>query len=69
MIKVRCRLQQIMDERGVKQGVLHRETKLNQMTISKLRNNFCGGIEYRTMEILLDYFSITIDELFEVVEE
>ena len=48
----------LMAERGLKIADLYRDTGISKTTLMQIANNTGKGIQYETLEKLLDYFDI-----------
>jgi len=62
-VPVRCRLKELLDERGLTQMDLVRKLGLSPTTVGKLYNNKSGMIAFETIDKLCDFFEIGIQEL------
>lgn len=54
----------LMAERGLKIADLYRDTGISKTTLMQIANNKGKGIQYATLEKLLDYFDISPNEFF-----
>ncbi len=62
-VPVRCRLKELLNERGLTQMDLVRQLGLSPTTVGKLYNNKSGMIAFETIDKLCDFFEIGIQEL------
>lgn len=54
----------LMAERGLKIADLYRDTGISKTTLMQIANNTGKGIQYETLEKLLDYFDISPNDFF-----
>lgn len=54
----------LMAERGLKIADLYKDTGISKTTLMQVANNTGKGIQYETLEKLLDYFDISPNEFF-----
>lgn len=66
---MKSKLAVLMAERGLKIADLYRDTGISKTTLMQIANNTGKGIQYRTLEKLLDYFDVPIDCLLDVENE
>lgn len=66
---IRCNLQRMMDEQGLSQMALAKETELAVGTIGNLSRNQFTRIDCETALVLCDYFNCDLCELFEMVSD
>ena len=63
-----CRLNELMEKRGITQRDLSFETGISASALSRLQNNNFLRMDLNTLNTLADYFEIKSgDELFECV--
>lgn len=65
---IRCNLQRMMDERGLSQVALAKETELAVGTIGSLCRDQFTRIDCETALVLCDRFDCDLCDLFEVVD-
>ena len=54
----------LMAEQGLKIADLYRDTGISKTTLMQIANNTGKGIQYETLEKLLDYFDISPNDFF-----
>lgn len=64
--RLKCRLKQIMDSRGVSQRKLCLDTGLSNLTVAALYHDRALRYDGETLVVLLSYFGIGLSDLFEV---
>lgn len=56
----------LMAERGLKIADLYRDTGISKTTLMQIANNTGKGIQYETLEKLLDYFDISPNDFLDM---
>ncbi|MEH2417338.1 helix-turn-helix domain-containing protein [Nostoc sp.] len=67
MIKVRCRLKDLMQERGIPQTKIATDTGLSPNTVGKLFRNEISQVKVDTIVSICQYFDIEFEDLFETL--
>ena len=57
----------IMDYKNIKTIDMQKETGIARSSISRHRNGNASGIDFETLEKMLNYLDCTLDELFGTV--
>ncbi|WP_028558812.1 helix-turn-helix domain-containing protein [Paenibacillus pinihumi] len=68
-MKIKIRLKEILEERGMSQRKLARQMGLRPSTINHLCSDSVDRVYIRTLENICDALGITVDELLVSVEE
>ncbi|WP_460204118.1 helix-turn-helix domain-containing protein [Scytonema sp. NUACC21] len=66
-VKIRCRLQDLIDAQGMTRSALAQETGLTNAAIRGLCDNNVKRYDVDTLAVLCDFFGCGMGELFEVV--
>ena len=56
-------LRELMDERGINQSQLGRETGIPQATISRYLNGTTKSLKFGTLKVLAEYFSVPMEKI------
>lgn len=56
----------LMAERGLKIADLYKDTGISKTTLMQIANNTGKGIQYETLEKLLDYFDISPNDFLDM---
>lgn len=67
--RVHCLLKEIMRQKGISVGELHRRSGVSRDTIAQLRKNAFKGLSKRSIERICGALDITVSELFVVMPE
>ena len=68
-VKIRCRLQELLDVQGLTRSALAQETGLTSAAIRGLCENTAKRYDADTLAVLCDFFGCDMGELFEVVSK
>jgi len=68
-MQVRCRLRDIMDERGITVDALHQRARVGREAIAALRKNNWKLVGRSTMGRVCNALNITLDQLFDLIPE
>lgn len=63
------KLEDLMIRNKVTAMDIAKHTDLGTSTISRLKNNKAGGIDFNTLEKLCEYFNCTINDIMEIKKE
>ncbi|GAA6617673.1 helix-turn-helix domain-containing protein [Scytonema sp. NUACC26] len=66
-VKIRCRLQDLIDAQGMTRSALAQVTGLTNAAIRGLCENIAKRYDADTLAVLCDFFGCGMGELFEVV--
>jgi hypothetical protein len=66
MAKIFFRLKELMEERGINQSQLCKETGLSYPTINQIYNNGARRIDFGTLEVLVDYFGCDFEDILAI---
>ncbi len=66
-VKIRCRLQDLIDVQGLTRSALAQETGLTSPAIRGLCENTSKRYDADTLAVLCDFFGCDMGDLFEVV--
>ncbi|MUG91863.1 helix-turn-helix domain-containing protein [Scytonema sp. UIC 10036] len=66
-VKIRCRLQDLIDAQGMTRSALAQATGLTNAAIRGLCENIAKRYDADTLAVLCDFFGCGMGELFEVV--
>jgi DNA-binding Xre family transcriptional regulator len=66
-VKLRCRLQDLMDAQGMTRTALSQATGLTSAAIRGLCDNTSKRYDADTLAVLCDYFGCDMNTLFEIV--
>lgn len=62
-------LKKLLREKKISVNMLSKETGLSRPTLTSLMNNDSKGIQFETLEKIIDYFDISISDFFSVYSE
>jgi DNA-binding Xre family transcriptional regulator len=68
-VKIRCRLQDLLDVQGLTRSALGQETGLTSPAIRGLCENTSRRYDADTLAVLCDFFGCNMGDLFEVVSK
>ncbi|BAY50655.1 DNA-binding helix-turn-helix protein (plasmid) [Kalymmatonema gypsitolerans NIES-4073] len=68
-VKIRCRLQDLLDAQEMTRSALAQETGLTSAAIRGLCENTAKRYDADTLAVLCDFFGCDLGELFEVVQK
>ncbi|MEC4816939.1 MAG: helix-turn-helix transcriptional regulator [Scytonema sp. PMC 1069.18] len=68
-VKIRCRLQDLLDTQGLTRSALAQETGLTSAAIRGLCENTTKRLDVDTLAVLCDFFGCNMGELFEIVSK
>ena len=66
MKKVRYKLHEVMDSKGLTIYKVAKETKIDKAAIKKIYCNVSRQVRFDTLEILMDFFDCELLDLIEV---
>ena len=66
---IQTNLKELLNRNNISINKLSIETGLSRPTLTSLMNNESKGIQFDTLEKLLDYFNISISDFFSVYNE